>query len=87
MKKLLFVMLMCIGYCSAIGPKKPDQFVMKALITMTLALFMLVGCVKEDEPKPTKKGARWGIIYRDTTNVDSTLNMQYGYVYENSIAR
>jgi len=83
MKKLLFVMLMCIGYCSAIGPKKPDQFVMKILITMIIALAMLAGCVKEDEPKPTKKGARWGIIYRDTTDVDSTLNMQDGYGYGN----
>jgi len=30
MKKLLFVMLMCIGYCSAIGQKNPDQIVLKS---------------------------------------------------------
>lgn len=55
------------------------------LITLMIALAFLAGCVKEDEPKPTKKGAKWGINYRDTTNVDSTgtLNREAGHVYGN----
>lgn len=47
------------------------------LITLLIALAMLAGCVKEDEPKPTKKGAKWGIIYRDSSANDSVWIGRY----------
>ncbi|KAF0199013.1 MAG: hypothetical protein FD170_3941 [Bacteroidetes bacterium] len=41
------------------------------LIALLFALALVAGCVKDDEQKPTKKGSKWGIIYRDSTHVDT----------------
>lgn len=48
------------------------------LIAAMITLALISGCVKEDEPKPTKKGSKWGIIYRDSTHVDTVGNQGTG---------